>query len=76
MDFEVLRPQDWVEANGIAGSLLPLNIEVLEVDGLAFVHSVEPCPAIASGPGDVVTGRFVTRQVARPSGDRGTGWIS
>ncbi len=64
VDLEVLRPRVWVEQQGIAaGSLLPLNVEELEVDGLAFVHAVEPCPEIASGPGNVVTGRFVTRQV-------------
>jgi hypothetical protein len=65
VDLEVLRPRDWVEQQGIAaGSLLPLNIEELEVDGLAFVHSVDPCPEIASGPDNVVTGRFVIRQVS------------
>ena len=64
VDMEVLRPRVWVELQGIAaGSLLPLDIEELEVDGLAFVHSVEPCPDIACGPGKVVTGRYVTRQV-------------
>jgi hypothetical protein len=65
VDLEVLRPRDWVEQQGIcSGSLLPLNIEELEVDGLAFVHTVDICPEIASGPGNVVTGRFVIRQVS------------
>jgi hypothetical protein len=77
VDLEVLRPRDWVEQQGItAGRLLPLNVEELEVDGLAFVHSVKPSPKIASGPGNFFTGLFVARQVARPSGDRRTGWIS
>ncbi len=67
VDLEALPPRDWVEQQGItAGSLLTLNVEELEVDGLAFVHSVEPCLEMASGPGNFFTGRFVTRQVARP----------
>jgi len=64
VDAELMRPRVWVEQHGIeAGKLLPLNIEELQVSGLAFVNSVQPAPRIAGGEGSIVTARFVTRQV-------------
>jgi hypothetical protein len=66
VDAELIRPLDWIESSGIkAGHQLPLNIAELQVVGLAYVTSVEPCPEIASGDGSVITGRFITRQVDR-----------
>lgn len=66
VDAELIRPLDWIESNGIEGGhQLPLNIADLQVVGLAYVTSVEPCPEIASGDGSVITGRFITRQVDR-----------
>ncbi len=64
VDAELLRPREWIERYGIeASQLLPLNIEELQVQGLARVNSVTPAPRIAKGEGSTVTGRFVTRQV-------------
>jgi hypothetical protein len=37
----------------------------LEASGLALVRAIEPCPAIASGTGQVVTARILTRQVSQ-----------
>ncbi len=64
VDAEILRPTAWLRSNGlIAGRSLPLDIEELQIDGIAHVESIDPCPPIAEGEGSVVTARFTTRQV-------------
>lgn len=64
VDAEMIRPRWWIKSNGIvAGKLLPMNIEELQVQGSALVTSVDPCPEIADGKGNVVTARFCTREV-------------
>ncbi|MEQ1905300.1 MAG: hypothetical protein ABL888_14015 [Pirellulaceae bacterium] len=66
VDVELIRPRLWLQAFDIAvGKPLPLNIHELQIEGFALVTAIEPCPAISSGEGSVVTGRFVTRQVHR-----------
>ncbi|MEQ1905302.1 MAG: polymorphic toxin-type HINT domain-containing protein [Pirellulaceae bacterium] len=66
MDVELIRPRLWLQAFDISvGKPLPLNIHELQIEGFALVTAIEPCPAISSGEGSVVTGRFVTRQVHR-----------
>ncbi|MEQ1905304.1 MAG: polymorphic toxin-type HINT domain-containing protein [Pirellulaceae bacterium] len=64
VDVELIRPRLWLQAFDISvGKPLPLNIHELQIEGFALVTAIEPCPAISSGEGSVVTGRFVTRQV-------------
>ncbi|MCY3014386.1 MAG: Hint domain-containing protein, partial [Planctomycetota bacterium] len=46
------------------GARIDLAVPELEIDGLAEVTAVRDCPPIAEGEGRVVTGRFVTRDVA------------
>jgi hypothetical protein len=54
-----------IEQYGIrAGSVIPMNIEELEVAGTAIVRTVRDCPAISVGQGNVVTGRYVTREAS------------
>jgi len=64
VDAELLRPTSWIETNGLyEGTRLPMQIDELQIDGIAHVTSVESCPPISSGEGSVVTARFITRQV-------------
>jgi len=64
VDAELLRPQSWVESNGLeVGRLLPIDIEELQIEGSATVTAIEAAPAIAGGEGSAVTGRFTTRRV-------------
>jgi hypothetical protein len=64
VDAELLRPRWWIaQRNILAGKLLPMNIEELQVHGSAIVTSIEDCPEIAGGEGSVVTATFKTREV-------------
>ncbi|MCA9131000.1 MAG: GxxExxY protein, partial [Planctomycetales bacterium] len=64
VDAELLRPRSWIEANDLqVGRLLPIDIEELQIEGYATVTAIESSPAIASGEGSAVTGRFITRRV-------------
>ncbi len=48
VDAELLRPRWWIEQHNIvAGKLLPMNIEELQVHGSAIVTAVDECPDIA-----------------------------
>jgi hypothetical protein len=64
VDAELLRPRWWIaQHNIVAGKLLPMNIEELQVHGSAIVTSIDECPEIAGGEGRVVTATFKTREV-------------
>ena len=64
VDAELLRPRWWIAHHKIiAGKLLPMNIEELQVKGSAIVTSIDDCPEIAGGEGRVVTATFKTREV-------------
>ncbi|MCA9130786.1 MAG: hypothetical protein KDB22_27055, partial [Planctomycetales bacterium] len=64
IDAELLRPNSWIQANRVvAGQALPMHIEELQVDGVATITAIDACPALSSGEGSAVTGRFVTRRV-------------
>ena len=55
----LLRPVSWIEENiGKNASELRLKLEEIEVDGYAALVSLSPCPPIAKGAGQVVTGTF------------------
>lgn len=62
VDVEMLRDARFVDALGLVpGSLLPLHLAELDVQGIAKVTEVTECPPIQQGEGQVVTARFVTR---------------
>ena len=65
VEAEFIRPRDWIESFGLVkGARIDLAVPELEIDGLAEVTAVRDCPPIAEGEGRVVTGKFVTRDVA------------
>jgi len=65
VDIQLLRPDQWILDHDLhVGSELPIHIEELEIDGNASVTALNACPDLADGDGEVITGRFVTRQVA------------
>ncbi|XZE21309.1 Hint domain-containing protein [Pirellulaceae bacterium SH449] len=65
IDVEMIRPAEyWEQQGAVPGELTYVEFPELEASGLAKVTSIEPCPPIASGSGQVVTARIVTRQVA------------
>ncbi|XZE19121.1 polymorphic toxin-type HINT domain-containing protein [Pirellulaceae bacterium SH449] len=65
IDVEMIRPAEyWEQQGAVPGELTYVEFPELEASGLAKVTSIEPCPPIASGTGQVVTARIVTRQVA------------
>ena len=65
VEAEFIRPRAWIESVGLVkGARIDLAVPELGIDGLAEVTAVRACPPIAEGEGRVVTGRFVTRDVA------------
>ena len=65
VEAEFIRPRDWIESFGLVkGARIDLAVPELGIDGLAEVTAVRDCPPIAEGEGRVVTGKFVTRDVA------------
>ena len=65
VEAEFIRPRAWIESVGLVkGARIDLAVPELGIDGLAEVTAVRDCPPIAEGEGRVVTGRFVTRDVA------------
>ena len=65
VEAEFIRPREWIESLGLMkGARLDLAVPELGIDGLAEVTAVRDCPPIADGEGRVVTGKFVTRDVA------------
>jgi hypothetical protein len=63
-ELQILRPRAWAEQYGlVAGATLPLDYPELKLTGSTTVHAVAPSPPIQSGKGNVVIGRFVTREI-------------
>ena len=61
----MIRPAEyWQAQEAVPGSYVFMEFPELEASGLAKVKSLEPCPAIADGSGNIVTARIVTRQVS------------
>jgi hypothetical protein len=59
MLIELLRPVEWLEENDAhEGRSLMLAIPEMGAVGAAVVTRIGPCPAITSGVGAVVTGKF------------------
>jgi len=64
VEVQLLRPRDLVESTGVVlGATLPFELPELQVSGTAHVTKISPAPAISSGDGHAVTGRYVTRRV-------------
>lgn len=60
LDMQFLRPVDWIKAHGAErGATIDLNLPEFGAQGSATVVSIEACPPIKSGSGNVVTGKFI-----------------
>jgi hypothetical protein len=58
--IDLLRPLEWVEEVGAErGQTIFLDLAEFGAVGDAEVLELGPCPPIAAGPGNVVTGKFV-----------------
>jgi len=65
VEAEFIRPRAWIDSLGLVkGARIDLAVPELGIDGLAEVTALRACPPIADGEGRVVTGKFVTRDVA------------
>ncbi len=65
IDVEMIRPAEyWESQRATPGSHIFMEFPELEASGMAVVRSIEPCPPIPEGAGNVVTARIVTRQVS------------
>jgi hypothetical protein len=62
VDIQLLRPIDWIEASGlVAGCEYQVDLPHTSAKGLARVLEINPCPMLAIGDGNLVIGRFETR---------------
>jgi hypothetical protein len=58
-NMQLLEPFSWITANQASvGNWVSLNLPELQISGDAQVESIEACPTIQSGPGQVVLGTF------------------
>ncbi|WP_010582417.1 Hint domain-containing protein [Schlesneria paludicola] len=63
VDAELLRPRNWVASSHLEiGSVFKVFSTELELNGIAEITTISPCPPLSTGDGEVVTGRFVTRR--------------
>jgi hypothetical protein len=61
-EVELLRPAWWLEQQASrVGGTIELNVPECGIEGRAEVLAIGPCPAIAPGRGQVVTGTFKHR---------------
>ena len=62
VDIQLLRPIDWIEASGLfVGGEYEVDLPHTSARGIARVLDIGPCPMLASGDGNLVIGRFETR---------------
>ncbi|HCO21568.1 MAG TPA: hypothetical protein DIT97_00280, partial [Gimesia maris] len=60
LDMQFLRPLEWIKANGAQlGATINLDLPEFGAKGAAKVVSIEACPPIKAGNGNVVTGKFI-----------------
>ncbi|MDR2409599.1 MAG: HINT domain-containing protein [Bacteroidales bacterium] len=58
-DIVLLRDLNWISNNGIIeNGIISLCLKELGIEGQARVVSIEPCPEISKGRGNIVTGTF------------------
>ena len=62
LELTLLRPAGQCARFGV-GDVVSLKVLELRVEGEARVKSVNPCPPIENGPGQLVTGTYVSRSV-------------
>ncbi|WP_010582396.1 hypothetical protein [Schlesneria paludicola] len=63
VDAELLRPRNWVASSHLEiGSIFKVFSTELELNGIAEITAISPCPPLSTGDGEVVTGRLVTRK--------------
>jgi hypothetical protein len=59
LDITLLRPLNWIsESQADIGTTIFLDLPELGAQGFAKVLSIEPCPSIKRGKGNVITGTF------------------
>ena len=59
VEMRLLRSEDWIERlDARPGGAVQLTLEEWSISGPATIEPIEPCPAIASGPGRLVTATF------------------
>ena len=75
MQITLLRSEAWIReslvlANGLSaldrnaiGQRIEFNVDELNAAGFAEILSVEPCPEIIDGPGEVVTATYHSKSV-------------
>lgn len=55
----LLRPMEWIEREkAVVDGHVYITVPECGIDGNARVHSIEPCPEIPDGEGQVITGTF------------------
>jgi len=55
----LLRPLEWIEREkAVVDGHVYITVPECGIDGNARVHSIEPCPEIPDGEGQVITGAF------------------
>lgn len=60
LNVELLRPIEWIEfEEAVVGEPIFLDLTEMGAFGDAEVLSIEPCPPIQPGKGNVITGRFI-----------------
>ncbi|HCO21571.1 MAG TPA: hypothetical protein DIT97_00295 [Gimesia maris] len=60
LEMQFLQPLDWMIANGAElGASIDLDLPEFGAQGPAKVVSIEACPLIKSGSGNVVTGKYI-----------------
>ncbi|MCA9078376.1 MAG: putative Ig domain-containing protein [Planctomycetaceae bacterium] len=64
VEMQLLRPVAWIQCHNLyVGSRFRIALSDIKTHGLAKVTAIAPCGEVSSGPGSVVIGRYVTRQV-------------
>ncbi|MCY2977824.1 MAG: polymorphic toxin-type HINT domain-containing protein [Planctomycetota bacterium] len=62
VDIQLLRPIDWIEASGLfPGGEYEVDLPHTSARGIARVLDIAHCPMLANGDGNLVIGRFETR---------------
>jgi hypothetical protein len=62
VNIQLLRPIDWIEASGLhLGCEFHVDLPHTSATGIARVLDIGPCPMLAGGDGNLVIGRFETR---------------
>lgn len=59
LEIELLRSTEWIkQTNAVTKNTIDLDLPEMGATGPALVLEIAPCPQIAVGTGNIVTGRF------------------